>query len=136
MHRNECGLLKKRVNLETFINKSFVKIYGVKEPHWNSSISSSIIEIRGYNCKRKDRTKRRCLYTYLKWNKLLKKGTFRDLEHHNIECIWLELFMKKAKPLIVGVVYRPSDYSKYLSKLFQDKSINTLSKINLGNKKL
>ena len=33
------------------------KIYGVTEAHLSSSIPSSLIEIRGYNCRRKDRTK-------------------------------------------------------------------------------
>ena len=45
-----------------------------------------------------------------------------------------QLFMKKDKTLVLGVVYQPLDNSKYLSKLFQDKFINTLSQTNHENK--
>ena len=56
----------------------------------------------------------------------------RNLEHE-IEWICLEFFMKKEKALIFGVECQPPNNLKSLSKLFQDRFLNRLSKVNPKN---
>jgi hypothetical protein len=41
-----------------------------------------------------------------------------DLEDEAIECIWLEIKLKHAKNVRIGIVYRPPDRSKHLCSNF------------------
>jgi len=134
VHQNVRGLLSKKDDIENFINKNSVKIYGVTETHLNLHTPSCFIEIRGYNCERKDRKNNPgggvCIYI----KNEIHYNRRNDLEQDDIECVWLELFMTKAKSFLVGIVYRPPDNSKYLSKCFEEKFGKTLSKINRQNR--
>ena len=37
-----------------------------------------------------------------------------DLEQPKIECIWLEMLFPKTREILIGIIYRPPDTSKYL----------------------
>ena len=37
-----------------------------------------------------------------------------DLEEDGIECIWIEVWVKNSKSILVGNLYRPPDNSDYL----------------------
>ena len=53
-----------------------------------------------------------------------------DLENDNTEAIWLEIRPKDSKTFLVGIMYRPPDSSKYLSKDFNIHLNNMLSKVS------
>ena len=42
-----------------------------------------------------------------------------DLEHENIECLWIEIIQEKAKNFLVGTLYRPPSSSKFLPINFE-----------------
>ena len=49
-----------------------------------------------------------------------------NLDVDNLEAIWIELFLKKKKPIVVGCVYRPPKKPNFLEEF---KGV--LSKIEL-----
>eukprot|EP00795_Rhopilema_esculentum_P007243 gene7243-12925_t len=53
-----------------------------------------------------------------------------DLENDNIEAIWIEIWPKHSKSFLVGIMYRPPDSSKYLSKDFNNHLNSMLSKVS------
>ena len=56
-----------------------------------------------------------------------------DLEHDEVECIWIEIFQEKSKSFILGCMYRPPASSEYLSKYFTevlDKMLMTLTELS------
>ena len=61
-------------------------------------------------------------------------ATQRRLEFDIIEGIWLELLIKNSKSLLVFVVYRPPNTSKYLSPEFNDTLNDMLSTCLIENK--
>ena len=52
----------------------------------------------------------------------------------DIECIWLEILLPKAKSFLIGIIYRPPDSSKHLSKNFEQKLDDILSNVSAENK--
>lgn len=59
----------------------------------------------------------------------------QDLQQHNsIENIFIEIIVKKQKPIIFRCFYRPPDSSKYLSKDFNDLLEENLDRVASENK--
>ena len=44
-----------------------------------------------------------------------------DLEQPELECIWLEILFPKTKGILIGIIYRPPDTSKYLPDYYVTK---------------
>ena len=51
------------------------------------------------------------------------------MEAVGIDCIWIEVLLKKSKSLLVGHVYRPPDISDYLPVDFNEKFETMLEKV-------
>ena len=95
-----------------------VHVFKISETHLDSSIPDSVTSMSGYTIIWKDRPTGLggglCIYVRndLNWQRRY------DLEKDEIETIVLEFFIKCAKSLILSVVYRPPDSSKYLYRDF------------------
>ena len=51
-----------------------------------------------------------------------------ELEHEQLECLWIEIFPEKAKSWLLCTIYRPPDTSLYLPKNFNELFNNMLEK--------
>lgn len=99
---------------------------GITESHLNNSHVDTRLQIDGYKLIRNDRRKGKgggvCVYMRddMNWQRR------HDLEREDNESIWLELFIKKSKSLLVGFVYRPPDGSKHLGNDFDSTFADVL----------
>ena len=57
-----------------------------------------------------------------------------DLEQPDIECIWLEILFPKTKGILIGIIYRPPDTSKYLPDNYETKFKTMMDIISAENK--
>ena len=57
-----------------------------------------------------------------------------DLEEDGIECIWIEVWVKSSKPILVGNLYRPPDNSDYLPEDFNNRFEKMLYNVNSEDK--
>lgn len=135
VHQNIRGLSSKLELLTYFIKNHNIKIFGVTETLLNDSLPTSFINISGYTFERRDRVSQGGgVGAYI--SNSLNYVRRLDLETYDIECIWLEIFSDYTKSFIVGILYRPPNTSKHLSKNFNNNFQKTLTKINNGNKEL
>ena len=51
-----------------------------------------------------------------------------DMDHENLECIWIEVHIKNSKSILVAVYYRPPEGSTYLSANFNESIREALYK--------
>lgn len=107
-HLNACHLLNKLSEVPQLLSDSgnCFHVFGYSESRFSQVIDDSIITIPGYNIIRKDAT---CkletgLVAYIHQSVNYKHLTRFD--KHNIECIWLEVSLKKSKPIVIGLLYR------------------------------
>ena len=49
-----------------------------------------------------------------------------DLEHRNIECIWVEIKPAKSRPFLIGNIYRPPNSTVQWNEYFEDCIKNVL----------
>ena len=59
-----------------------------------------------------------------------------DLEHPELECIWLELLFPKTRGILIGIIYRPQDTFKYLPKRCEEKLSSMLELVSIENKEI
>ena len=92
---------------------------GISETHLNSNIVQGEITVNGYTFIRKDRKTGPgggvgCfIRNDLGWQRRT------DLENDGVKAIWLEIFIKHARPLLVCNIYRPPITSKHLIPEFE-----------------
>ena len=134
-HQNIRGLAGKKDLLQNFILQKNIKIFAVTETLLQDKIPTSLVDIRGYVFERNDRNNNGGgTGMYIKQDiEYIKR---EDLADNDIEATWIEINQKNCKSFILGVVYRPPDSSKHLSKNFDKKFINTIEKVNNENKEI
>ena len=108
---NARSLLPKIDELTSFLSCRQPSVVAVTESWLNSDIEDGLVSINEYNIFRKDRPSRRgggiCVY--------LPHGTYAkrrlDLEHENLECLWLWLrptrLPRPLSGIAVCIVYHP-----------------------------
>ena len=93
---------------------SNASIVGIGETKFDVSISSSKIEIEGYDLLRLDRSRRGGgVACYIK-----KSSAYNSKEKFckGTESIFIDIFLPKAKPTLVGILYRPPDKNDFVKK--------------------
>ena len=121
LHLNVNGLLGKIDQIRLLLTETGrnIQILQVSESHLDDSAPDSFVKVFGYNLIRRDRKNGPgggvCIYIRedLKYQRRL------DLENHELEALVIEIFIKHSKSLLISVIYRPPDSSKYLNKNFQ-----------------
>ncbi len=53
----------------------------------------------------------------------------KDLDRATIEAVWLDIFLPKSKPILVGICYRPPDQNDFYERLDE---ILSASNFNIG----
>ena len=106
-----------------------IQILGVTETHLNNNISDEELLISGYRVERKDRENGPCGGTAVYIRDDIQWQRRNDLEVNGIECLWIELLIKRSKSILLGIIYRPPDTSKYLDKDFEAKCEDMLNMV-------
>ena len=102
-------------------------ILGISET-WLSDHLDSEISVPGYNMIRKDRLSNKqrggLIIYYKEFLPFLRR---LDLEHEDIECIWVEIMFVRASSILLCIAYRPpKSFSGWLT-LFEQKMAQATS---------
>ena len=121
VHININSLLPKINELQYLTKLSNASIVGYSEIKLDDSISSSEIEIEGYDLLWFDRSRRRgSVACYIK--KSLAYN-YKEKFCKSTESVFIDIFLPNAKPILVSILYRTPDknnFVKNLEKLLPD----------------
>ena len=89
-------------------DKNQIHVLGLSETKLNAFHPDTAFEINGFQAP--FRTDRKInsgggLLVYVKDGVCASRRA--DLEHDNLECVWLEIKLVKSKPFLIGNIYRP-----------------------------
>ena len=115
IHININSLLPKIEELRRIACLSNAAVIGISESKLDNSIFDSEIEIDGYNILRFDRNRHGGGVACYVRNDL--SFTKRNYFPHDIETIFIEIFLPKTKPMTVGIVYRPPSHTSFLETM-------------------
>ena len=119
-HQNVCVLLRVLDHIKILLHEvKGIDVFGISKSHLNSKIDDKELKITGYKLHRFDRKNGPGGGAAVYIGDHLNFDKRPDLEVDGIECCWIEIFVKKSKSLLVGVLYRPPDSSSYLSENFE-----------------
>ena len=123
LHQNVNGLLSKidiiREMFDSLNNN--IHVLSVTESKLNSTILDAEVRINGYVGIRHDRTSRGGgggMIAFVHDDINFQRRT--DLENQSTEAVWLELFVKYSKSILVCFTYRPPNSSEHLNKNFNE----------------
>ena len=99
-------------------------VVGLNKTKLNKAVSSSELEIEGYDLVRSDRFQRgggvACFVkNFISYN---QKPNFC----FNTESIFIEIFLLKSKPVLIGILFRPPDkydFANCLERTFSDTNV-------------
>ena len=135
-HQNVNGLFQKldQLNILFQETKKNIHIFGITESHLDKNFINSQFHIDGYEFIRKDRKSGKgggvaCfIRNDINWQRR------QDLECDEIESIWIEIFIEKSRSILLSIIYRPPDTSKYLHKNFKEIFDDTITTALAENK--
>ena len=115
IHLNINSLLSKIDELRAIAKKSRAAVIGITESKLDESVTDGEINIDGYEVIRSDRNRHgggvACyIRNDISFN---PRGNFSS----EVENIFLDMLLPKTKPILIGILYRPPDQSKFLDKL-------------------
>ena len=115
IHININSLLPKIDEIRHMTKITNAAIVGIGETKLDESILSSEIDIEGYDLLRLDRSRRGGgVACYVK--KSLAYN-YRDNFCKNTESIFIDIFLPKTKPILIGILYRPPDKNDFVKNL-------------------
>ena len=115
IHINIKSLLPKIEEFRRIACQSNAALIGISESKLDNSIFDSEVEIDGYNTLRFDRNRHGGGVACYVRNDL--SFTKRNYFPHDIETIFIEIFLPKTKPMTVGIVYRPPSQTSFLETM-------------------
>ena len=115
IHLNINSLLSKIDELRAIAKKSRAAVIGITESKLDESVTDGEINIDGYEVIRSDWNRHgggvACyIRNDISFN---PRGNFSS----EVENIFLDMLLPKTKPILIGILYRPPDQSKFLDKL-------------------
>ena len=115
IHLNINSVLSKIEELRVVARKSKAAIIGVTESKLDATILDGEVNIDGYEVIRSDRNRHGGGVACYVRNDISfnVRSDFSD----EIENIVFNILLPKTKPILVGILYRPPDQSKFLDKL-------------------
>ena len=112
LHLNANSLLPKIDEIRHIAKISNASLIGISESKLDSSILDNEIAIENFNLIRLDRTRRGGgVVCYI------RKSLSYNLKEKfcpNTESIFVDIFLPKSKPILVGILYRPPDKPEFL----------------------
>ena len=130
LHLNVRGLWSNFSFITEFLlhkRKRKVDIFSLTETHINDE-PGELYDIDGYSFINKPRRKGKGGGVGIYISNDLNWIRREDIENSDFECIWIEIILKKSSNILLCVLYRPPDSSKYLNKNFT-KSFNDMLEI-------
>ena len=115
IHINTNSLLPKIEELRRISCQSKAAVIGISESKIDNSIFDSEIEIDGCITLRIDRNRYGGGVACYMRNDL--SFTKRNYVAHDIETIFIEIFLPKTKPMTVGIVYQPLSQTNFLDTM-------------------
>ena len=138
LHLNVRGLLSNLHSIEHLLyTYKQTDIFACTETHiGQTSDNESLYKIQGYDFVARNRHNGSGggVGVYVKTGLEWKRRS--DFEHKSTECLWIEIFFKNTKSLLIACYYRPPNTSKYLSKDFNDALNETLLSAQKENKEM
>lgn len=127
-HLNVQGLLSSHIHISRILqNFPKINLLTLSETHLKSNDTNGILEIWGFNfvSRHRENGPGGGVAAYISENIAWERK--ENLEHNEIECLWLEIIVEKSKNFLVCIFYRPPDGSRYRSKNFDDHFTEMLS---------
>ena len=115
-------------------NSKQIHLLGFSETHTNDTVTDAELSVRGFTLERKDRSAGRGGGVSLYIRDDLQYQRRNDLETDNLEFLWIEIFVKNSKSILLCNAYRPPSSSKYHNRNFPTHLDNILSSVNSENK--
>lgn len=106
-HLNICGLRNKHPDVEKILTDSNIHVLALTETHLDNSVKNSELHIEKFRFYRKDRNSNGggvCFYIHDHMTVIQRY----DLDHKDLEMIWVEIYLPDTRPVLVGCCYRPS----------------------------
>jgi len=114
LHQNINGIQTKFDYFKLFLNENskYIHLFGFSETHTNDTVLDAELAIPGFTLERKDRFSGQSggVSLYVRDDLQYRRRT--DLEDDNLEFLWVEIFIKNSKSLLISSAYRPPDSSK------------------------
>ena len=114
IHININSLLPKIDEIRHMTKITNAATVGIGETKLGKSILSSEIDIEGFDLLRLDRSRRGGVACYVK--KSLAYNC-RDNFCKNTESIFIDIFLPKTKPILIGILYRTPDKNDFVKNL-------------------
>ena len=139
IHLNINSVLSKIDELRIIVNKSKASVIGITESKLDKTVLDGEINIDGYELVRSDRNRHGGgVACYIRNDISFDvRGDFSN----EIENIFLDIFLPKTKPILIGILYRPPDQSGFLDKLssaisktscFNNQEVYILGDLNIN----
>ena len=136
LHQNVNGLVKKISVVDILLKgaNGNIDIFTITETHFHREIRDGELISNGYVFVRKDTltSSGGGVGCFIREDLNWQRRT--DLGKEGIEAIWLEIFIRNSKPLLVCILYRPHNSSRYLHPEFEIIFKDTLSTAVCENK--
>ena len=115
IHLNINSLLSKIDELRAIAKKSRAAVIGITESKPDESVTDGEINIDGYELIRSDWNRHGGgVASYIRNDiSFNPRGNFSS----EVENIFLDMLLPKTKPILIGILYRPPNQSKFLDKL-------------------
>ena len=139
MHLNIKSLLSKIDELRAIAKKSRATVIGITESKLDETVLDGEINIDGYELVRSDRNRHGGEVAYYIWIDI--SFNVRDNFPSEVENIFFDMLLPKTKAILIGILYRPPDQSKFLDKLsttvsetdnFDDQEVYILGDLNIN----
>ena len=115
IHLNINSLLSKIDELQEIARKTRATVISITESKLDGSVLDEEIDIDGYELVRSDRNRHGGGVACYIRNDI--SFSIRDDFSNEIENIFLDILLPKTKPILIGILYRPPDQSKFLDNL-------------------
>ena len=121
IHQSINGLMRKLGMVDILLKETdrAIDIFAITETHLSRDIKDGELNLDNYTFVWKDRETGigggvGCFIREdIKWQRRI------DLESAGLETLWLEIFVKNSKSLLICILYRPPNSSKHLHKDFE-----------------
>ena len=139
IHLNINSIVSKIDELRIITKKSRASVIGITESKLDETILDEEIDIDGYELARSDRNRHGGgVVCYIRND--ISFNVRGDISSET-ENIFLDIFLPKTKPILIGILYRPPDQSGFLDKLstaisktsnFDNQEVYTLGDLNIN----
>ena len=121
VHLNVRSLIHKIDEIRLMFGNCKAAIISFSETMLDSSINDSEIEIENYTVIRKDRNRNGggvCVYVRADICFYVRT----ELNHNDIEAVWLDIIIPKSKPFLFGALYRPPSQNTFFELLEENSA--------------